>query len=100
MRLPSIFRLPKYHVFDYKPRFWDPRKENLEIKIEQAKKELAAPEKNSETSQYKPSIKGRIRPHIGHRFQATKKKADKAANTRFFIILIILLAFMYFLFLK
>ncbi len=36
-----FFKTPKHLVFDYKPRYYDPRKEALDKKIEEAEKRNA-----------------------------------------------------------
>ena len=61
MRLPTLFRLPKYDVFDYKPRYWDKKKEELKIRIESIKRELGQGNIVSENGNYVPDIKGRMR---------------------------------------
>lgn len=37
MKLPRIVRVPKHHKFKYTPRHYDPKKEDLERRIEIAK---------------------------------------------------------------
>ena len=37
MKLPRIIRVPKHHKFSYTPRHYDPKKEDLERRVEIAK---------------------------------------------------------------
>ena len=37
MKLPRIIRVPKHHKFNYTPRHYDPKKEDLDRRIEIAK---------------------------------------------------------------
>ena len=35
MALLRFFRVPKHQQYDYKPRYWDPKKEDLQERLEQ-----------------------------------------------------------------
>lgn len=37
MALLRFFRVPKHQRYEYKPRYWDPRKEELQERLEQVK---------------------------------------------------------------
>ena len=37
MKLPRIIRVPKHHKFNYTPRHYDPKKEDLDRRVEIAK---------------------------------------------------------------
>ena len=39
MALMSFFKTPKNQKFDYKPRYWDPKKEALEERLSKYKEE-------------------------------------------------------------
>lgn len=38
MALFNFFNVPKYRTFNYKPRYWDPRKEDIQGKVNAARK--------------------------------------------------------------
>ena len=81
MKLPRFIRLPEYNKFEYKPVYYDERKEALELKIKKYKEQKEAVEKGD----YKPEFKGKFKS--SYRRDITKKQ-KKAANLRFFILLI------------
>lgn len=37
MAFPRFFKIPKHQQYDYKPRYWDPKKEELEGRIKRIK---------------------------------------------------------------
>jgi len=90
----SLFKLPKsYRRFDYTPRYYDARKEALNQKVAQYER-LNSEE---ESAQYKREItfKSNADDHWGHsdyKAQATR------SNIRLLIILGIVLAVFYYLF--
>jgi hypothetical protein len=97
MNLPTIFRLPKYHVFNYKPRYWNPKKEEFEARVERAKREAGAGKVIDEKGNYVPNIKGRMRAYMSSPFQAGRRKETQNANFRFLVILAILAFIAYYL---
>ena len=56
-RIPSFFKTPKSKIFDYRPRYYDKRKE----RIEQLKKEGKSPLKFKRQKLKHPVQKGRGR---------------------------------------
>jgi hypothetical protein len=38
MALLRFFRVPKHQQYDYKPRFWDPKKEELQERLDRIEK--------------------------------------------------------------
>ncbi len=40
MKVPSIFRLPKYQRFEIQPRYYDPVKEDIEKRTDRIRKEI------------------------------------------------------------
>ena len=40
MKFPSIIKLPKYRQFKYKPRFYDPVMEDLDVRVQRIKREM------------------------------------------------------------
>ena len=49
----SFFHTPKHRVFDYKPLYWDPKKEELEERVQKTRSLVAAQKKN-ENKPYVP----------------------------------------------
>lgn len=41
----SFFHTPKHRVFDYKPLYWDPKKEELEERVQKTRSLVAAQRK-------------------------------------------------------
>ncbi len=78
------FHTPKNNKFDYKPRYYDPRKERLE----QIKEKYENPERKL--------IEERIRGQFKRR--ASKRKVVSATLMRFLLILGILIALTYVVF--
>jgi len=81
MKLPRFIRLPEYNKFEYKPIYYNERKEALEQKIKKYKDQKEAVEKGD----YKPEFKGKFKS--SYRREITKKQ-KKAANLRFLILLV------------
>jgi hypothetical protein len=88
----KIFHTPKNKQFNYKPRYWDERKENLENRIEQIKKDMGYTDNQGDKT-YVPNIKGRIRGSM-RRTQEDKQKS----NFRLIFIFIILAILAYYFF--
>ncbi|HLV62013.1 hypothetical protein [Galbibacter sp.] len=83
MRLPSLFKTQKPKAFNYKPRYYDERKERLEAL--KNRKESRSDEEYFQG--YRP--KG-----FKDNWKATRKSsADKNSRLRFIVILILLLLF-------
>ena len=49
MKLPSIFRLPKYQRFTIEPRYHDPIKDDIEARTNRIKSEIAFEKKHKDT---------------------------------------------------
>ncbi len=82
MALPRFIRLPGHYVFDYKPIYYDERKEELAKKEKEAKRELGIEE---ETTEYKSDIKGQFRSRMAY-----SRRSQKTSN----ITLVLLAAFL------
>jgi len=98
MRLPTIIRLPSHLTFEFKPRYWDPVKEEFEARVERAKREVGKGSVVDKDGKYIPNIKGQMRSHMGSPFQNVRRKETQKANVRFLFILIILGFIAYYLF--
>ena len=88
----TFFKLPKYSVFTYKPRYYDPEEEERQERIKQAKMEAGVVDEQTkeQKGQYRPNIKGQMRS----RFERNKQK-KKSSNIRLVIIFFVLLILAY-----
>jgi len=81
MKLPRFIRLPEYNRFEYKPIYFDERKQNLENKVKKYKDQKESIEKGT----YKPEIKGKFKSSYTRNIT---KKQKKASNLRLAVIII------------
>lgn len=99
MRLPTLIKLPRHLVFEFRPRYWDPKKEEFDARVERAKREVGKGTVVNDDGNYVPNIKGQMRNYMSNRaFHGARKKQTQKANTRFVIILAILGFIAYYLF--
>jgi len=82
MALPRFVKLPGHYVFDYKPMYYDERKEELAKKEKEAKREFGIEEEKTE---YKSNIKGQFKNRIGF-----SRHSQKTSN----ITLVLLASFL------
>jgi hypothetical protein len=87
-----FFYLPKGRKYNYQPRYYDERKEELERRKKRIDRELGLDE-NASSDMYIPNIKGQMRKHL-----KVRKKARKSSSIRMVIILAVLLLITYILF--
>lgn len=89
----ALFRTEKPKQFTYIPRFYDERKEELENRIGEVRKEI---EQNPE-GHYVPNIRGRMRSRhdalYGKSGKAGKSLISKRLITIIFIALILLIGY-------
>ena len=78
MKLPSLFRLPRHNKFDFEPRYYDPIKEEIDNKIENAKREL----EDGISGNYQSKITGSFR---------RKKEQDKKSSVNVAILFTLML---------
>ena len=91
MGLPKFFPSFKHRVFEYKPIYYNPQKEELEERIRKAEEELGVA---GEKKHFRPSItRGSMRGYIKE-----AKKAGQRSNLRLLIILFLLIALAIYLF--
>jgi hypothetical protein len=90
----ALFRTEKPKQFTYIPRFYDERKEELQNRMGEIKKEM---EENSEGQQYVPNIRGRMRSRhealYGKSGKAGKSMVGKRMITIIFIAMILLIGY-------
>ncbi len=82
----ALFKLPAHYVFDYKPIYYDPRKEDREKRLKRIKKELGIEIENEE--RLKPSFDFK-RPGI------YRKRKERTSTIRLVIILSFLMLLVY-----
>jgi len=87
-----FFYLPRGRKYNYQPRYYDERKEDLERRKKRIDRELGLDE-NTPSDAYIPNIKGQMRKHL-----KVRKKARKASSIRMLVILAFLLLIVYILF--
>ncbi|MDD3740958.1 MAG: hypothetical protein PHH30_06920 [Bacteroidales bacterium] len=65
MGVGSFFKLPQYNVFDYKPRFYDPDKEERKEKLNELRHSMGkAPVDGEQEIKPGSTIKGSFRPKM------------------------------------
>jgi hypothetical protein len=93
----NFFHTPKPKRFNFRPRFYDPDKEDLELREQRIKEELGiATEKKYDGKSYRDRIKGQFR-NQGRSESKTSASARRSQNTRL-IFMIIILALVFYLF--
>lgn len=88
----KFFYLPKGRKFNYQPRYYDERKEELERRKRRIDRELGLEQNGKGKDVFVPQIKGQMR-----KYMKTAKKQRKTSNIRMLIILAVLLLISYFL---
>ncbi|PIE86385.1 MAG: hypothetical protein CSA05_00785 [Bacteroidia bacterium] len=83
----NMFKVPKHNVFEYKPRYYDPDKEDLEERIAQAKREIGVYDENEKQSDRKRRIKGQMRRQY---HQERLSRSNKQSNLRLILIIAVL----------
>ncbi len=86
-----FFKQRGHYVFDYKPIFYDPRKEDRLKRLNAIKKELGIEEDETEQKDYKPSFNFR-------RTSISRARRNSASNIRLIVIMIMLAVMAYFFF--
>ncbi|MFA6128731.1 MAG: hypothetical protein WC699_15635 [Bacteroidales bacterium] len=81
----ALFRTEKPKPFTFTPRFYDPRKEDLENRIGEIKKEM---EENTE-GQYVPNIRGQMRKRHDALYGVSPKQKNSLISRRLITIIIV-----------
>ena len=95
MGLPRFFKLPRNQKFDYKPRYWDPRKEALEERLNKYREE-----NKGDTKAVKSRISKAFRSRGGS-FQEGRElraKATRRSNRILIYTIVVLVLIAYLLF--
>lgn len=88
-----FFKLPKPRQFHFKPRYYDPVKEEKEERERRIKTELGIKDENDTYSHYAARIKGQFLKASGKRNKVTEEARRKSNNRLLFLILILALIF-------
>lgn len=89
MALFSFFKKPIHQNFEYKPRYWNPEKEDVKERVRLAKRE------NNDPDAMKSRISHGLR--LGYNSSSRKKSnVSKKSTLRLFVIIGILLLFTYY----
>jgi len=91
MALPSFFKINKNRKYNFIPRYYDPRKEDLKERTRSIEREMGVKEGEA----YRPTIR---KGQMSNYFNRKKSKAQKQSNIRLIIILLALFIISYFLF--
>jgi len=83
---------PKNKQFNFKPRYYDEQKEELDRRVEQIKKEMGVSDDDPQKPYVSSIKKGEMRGYFKKNVEQKRK-----SSLRFIIILIVLFAIVYFL---
>ena len=91
MKFPSLFtKVPSYQRFNYRPRYYDPLKDEKQQREERIKRELDQ-ESRKETS---ANDAGDYRTRIKGSFQAARRRSKPSSDTGVVLIRLAVLLFM------
>lgn len=88
----KFLHTPKNKKFNFKPRYYNEQKEELENRIRKIKREMGVKDLEDSEKPYIPNIKGQMRGKRGENVEQKRK-----SSIRLFVILLILLALVYLL---
>ncbi len=94
MKLPSLTKKPGYQRFRVEPRYYDPIKEDIEIRTSKIKAEMGLLDEEVDLG-YSSQISGSFRKNMKH----AKEKVDQTAMLRLVIFIVLVLfagGFVYF----
>lgn len=95
--LGRFFKLPKIKRFEYRPRYYDERKEALEYRIKQIKLEMGIKDDDPDAGKFTKEIHAvRIKGQMRSNFKKNRR-AVKRSNIRLLIILLVLFALAYYI---
>ncbi len=94
MSILRFFRPPLHQRYQYKPRFWDPDKEELKERTEKSK---------GEKKDDPDAMKSRIAGHFARRYTKSsmsgdyRRKEERSSNLRLILILAVIILLAYFI---
>lgn len=93
----KFFHTPNTKQFNFKPRFYDPDKEEREERERRIKEELGiVDEKKKDLKNYQPRVKGQFRNTDG--WQSKSSASARRAQNKRLIYLFLILALIFYLF--
>ena len=92
----ELFKKPEYRRFNLKPCYWDPEKEERELREKRIKAELSIKE---EDEKYIPNIQGQFKQEFERRKRA-RNSIMPIRTIRLFMILILLFLAAFYLYIK
>ncbi|OQY05035.1 MAG: hypothetical protein B6I20_01935 [Bacteroidetes bacterium 4572_117] len=95
MALPSLFKLPSNKIFNFKTRYYDADKEDLEERVERAKRDAGITNATNNDGVYVPNIKGRMKHYMNRKPIMVKER--QKSNFRVFAIAAALALFAYYI---
>ena len=102
MALFSFYNVRKPRQFNHKPIYWDPRKEALDERVRKVEVEIGVREETQE--EYTPHIKGAFVAGMSHLRKSRARGDDMrnrtSKNMRLLLILVVLAAIFWVLFLR
>lgn len=90
MGFPRIFKTPEYNRFEYRPIYYDEKKEALEEK----KKYYAQLKASKEKGEYIPNLKGKFKSNMK---RSSFAQESKISNLRIFVIIMVFGVLTYYL---
>jgi len=94
----SFFHTPKPKQFNFRPRFYDPEKEDFEQREQRIKEELGiATEKPYDSKSFRDRIRGSFR-NQGRNQSKSSEELRRSQNTRLIFMIIFLALIFYFVF--
>lgn len=97
MALAPFFKLNKNKSFSYTPRYYDERKEALEKRIAEIKKEMGIKDGSEEALQIERKYSSNIKGSMKSRFRTGRRAGSRTSNIRLLVIFLALLAIAYFI---
>lgn len=87
MKLPSLTKKPKYQRFHIEPRYYDPIKEDIELRTQRIKSEMGLTDKEVNAG-YSSKITGSFRKNMKH---AKGGGVDQTMMLRLIILIVLVL---------
>jgi hypothetical protein len=90
-----LFYLPRGRKFNYQPRYYDKRKDELERRKRRIDRELGLTDDKDGSDTYIPQIKGEMRRHLN-----VVNKKSKRTSILFMLVILTLLIFLSYIILQ
>ncbi|MDR0560649.1 MAG: hypothetical protein LBG92_10805 [Prevotellaceae bacterium] len=90
----SMFTVPEHKKFNYKPRIWDPEKEDREAREKRVREELGLADKTADGKTYVPDLRNSLRREIARTRKSKPKTGLNRVRSLMFVVTVVLLAVM------